>query len=901
MYDIDLNDVDFAPSYVPEVSPSSWMLPNRIGFGSWIQKTFHYKGKKKLFMHQRFVKDFMQWDSPYRGLMLYHGLGVGKSATSIAAAEVLKKYLKVVIVLPASLKQNYIGEIQKYGSIMFAKQQQWRKHDLTEVGNMEDVLKAVRLSAAVAKKNKGVWLPVKSAGSSKTYADMSTDEQSELDRQLHDIITKHYTFVSYDGIKMVDFPKMTEHGNPFDNSVVIIDEVHHFISMSIGGKIGKKLYEMMMDAKNTKLILLSGTPIINYPYEISYLLNLASGYIYTYHLKYSKTNAPPNEAILAEVLKSHAFVDTYTVRTDANTIILSLLPEGFIFVDKEAAHIQRLPVNANADAPTHVATLTQIMQTLSQRAGLTFLRRSTQWTPQKDMLLPRDNDEFNAYFVDLDKQRIKNAFLLARRIQGLVSYYEVYSPELYPTQHPAQVVKLPLSAGQFTRYVEVRYEERKREDQARKNRMQAAANNNKDVFQNNTGVYRMTSRALCNFVFPTDIKRPYGAQNHDTHLESIDGDADAQIKEALSQLSRARGTYLHVSKLQDYSPKMHAILKHINKCAGTSLIYSQFRNVEGLGVMAMCLDANGYVELRLKKAQGAWAFDVRPEDREKPKYIRFMSNKEETKILMDIFNSSFENVPRSLLDQMHAFMPQGARRSGSAPAAPYTNLRGELVKVMMITQSGSEGISLKNVRQVHIMEPYWNNIRIDQVIGRAVRANSHVALPPQERQVHVYVYVSTLTPEQLAKDQKLRSNDSGITSDEYLYDIAMRKTRIVSGILSVLKEAAVDCSLHEGHHEGVRCKRMPVNRLPHSVAYQSDIQMDETDEQFFKHVQQKKTTVAFMEVVYKGVKYAYDKESMAIYDFELAKSGVLRQVGKVKKSEKTGRMKIALNESNTSS
>ena len=38
------------------------------------------------------------------------------------------------------------------------------------------------------------------------------------------------------------------------------------------------------------------------------------------------------------------------------------------------------------------------------------------------------------------------------------------------------------------------------------------------------------------------------------------------------------------------------------------------------------------------------------------------------------------------------------------------NLRGSIVKIIMITQSGSEGISLKNVRQVHITEPYWNKI-----------------------------------------------------------------------------------------------------------------------------------------------------------------------------------------------
>ena len=61
-------------------------------------------------------------------------------------------------------------------------------------------------------------------------------------------------------------------------------------------------------------------------------------------------------------------------------------------------------------------------------------------------------------------------------------------------------------------------------------------------------------------------------------------------------------------------------------------------------------------------------------------------------------------------------------------AAPNNN-RGEIIKIFMITSSGAEGISLKNVRYVHIMEPYWNFIRIDQVFGRAIRMKSHMDLP----------------------------------------------------------------------------------------------------------------------------------------------------------------------------
>jgi hypothetical protein len=57
------------------------------------------------------------------------------------------------------------------------------------------------------------------------------------------------------------------------------------------------------------------------------------------------------------------------------------------------------------------------------------------------------------------------------------------------------------------------------------------------------------------------------------------------------------------------------------------------------------------------------------------------------------------------------------------------NNSGEIIKIFMITSSGAEGISLKNVRYVHITEPYWHPVRTAQVIGRAIRICSHEDLP----------------------------------------------------------------------------------------------------------------------------------------------------------------------------
>ena len=62
---------------------------------------------------------------------------------------------------------------------------------------------------------------------------------------------------------------------------------------------------------------------------------------------------------------------------------------------------------------------------------------------------------------------------------------------------------------------------------------------------------------------------------------------------------------------------------------------------------------------------------------------------------------------------------------------------------MIISGAGAEGISLTGVRQVHILEPYWNYVRIDQVFGRAIRMNSHSVLNPDDRTVEQYLYISS--------------------------------------------------------------------------------------------------------------------------------------------------------------
>ena len=53
--------------------------------------------------------------SPFRGILLYHKLGSGKTLTAIAVSEQLKKHRQIVVMTPAALRDNFISELRKAG------------------------------------------------------------------------------------------------------------------------------------------------------------------------------------------------------------------------------------------------------------------------------------------------------------------------------------------------------------------------------------------------------------------------------------------------------------------------------------------------------------------------------------------------------------------------------------------------------------------------------------------------------------------------------------------------------------------------------------------------------------------------------------------------------------------
>ena len=877
--------------YKVEVSPEAWILPNRTQFINWIDKTFKYSGPKKesvktcpacteedgecpakiqvdsvsLFPHQNFVKDYMQFSSPYRGLLLLHFLGSGKTCSSIAAAEILMNHMDVIIMLPASLRDNYVNEIKKCGSKFYSHKQHWSFVKSPSA----DILQKMKIAPEYAKKQKGIWMA--NPESQPNFDTLTDANKSQINGQLHHMIENRYQFINYNGLQRKHIQELSKDGNPFDGKVVIVDEIHNLVSRIVNGRlIGSAIYKLLMGAQNCKLILLSGTPIINYPFEIAFIINLLAGPIKYYDIKINKTSGFSKDAIEA-VLLENPFVDDFNIDPSNRTISIRLLPVGFQVMNRRTSHIARDkgPVKGHADI------ITDIQETLQTKLRLAVSKKSGTRTTS---LMPDTQEEFNTLFVDEVKGTVRNPRLFMKRILGTVSYYNTYSPELFPSWRITEVA-VPMTLNQFNLYEKARAEERRKERRKTK-----GPNDSADQ------VYRFFSRAICNFVFPESIKRPFPSKLSDMKGE-LDIDEDELVKitesddkagktnlyskllrDCLQSMRDSKDEYLNMREIGKYSGKFEKIVSAIQKSPGNVLVYSQFRNVEGLGLLGLTLEANGWAQYKIKKEGNAWALDVAEEDLDKPKYATFTGNNDESRMLLKIFNNDFAGVPSSILP----------------PTSRSSNLQGQVLKVMMITQSGAEGISLKNTRQVHIIEPYWNHIRLDQVIGRAVRTCSHVDLPPEHRNVEVFIYYSKFTEEQIKTSFTLRTQDKGVTSDEYLFNIAKKKKKITDGILELLKKASVDCALNATASDGLKCFSFPVNIGDNKFIIHPNIGLEETDISMEKGLEKKLWNGTLLRtnkgnfVIKEGTDEVYDYD-IYVYSGRILKIGHIVREGKTRK------------------
>jgi hypothetical protein len=296
---------------------------------------------------------------------------------------------------------------------------------------------------------------------------------------------------------------------------------------------------------------------------------------------------------------------------------------------------------------------------------------------------------------------------------------------------------------------------------------------------------------------------------------------------------------------------------------GLHLIYSQFRTIEGIGVLKLILEANGYAEFKIHKVNENWEIKEDPENAGKPKFVLYTGTEtaEEKEIVRNVYNSNWDFVPPNIAIRL--------RQQNE------NNFMGEVIQIFMITSSGAEGINLKNTRFVHIVEPYWHMVRIEQVIGRARRICSHQDLPDELRTVKVFLYLTVLSEQQKTSEDnvELRIRDvsrldgqTPVTTDEMLLEVASLKDKINRQILKAVKQSAMDCSLYatKNKDEPLVCYnygKVESNQFGSFPSFEQD-----RGEKMGLNV--KAVQWEAREITYKGKKYALNENTHEIFDYD---------------------------------
>jgi hypothetical protein len=995
-----------------------WILPNRIGYNEKIFRNFNpekyeisikkpeCKCEKdvcelvedtsiKLFPQQQVIKDYFQFNSPYRGALLYHELGSGKSGASIAAAEGYIGKKKIFVLSPASLAVNYENEILKISSIGLNLKKDWTLIKISKSNEIIlDILKTkYAITSTIIKKDGLVWVPLYEndiPGATIIRTIPTVDDKLLITATTSHIIKNRYTFISYNGLSANLIKTLGT--SPFDNSFIIIDEVHNFISRVVNGsKLARIIYGFLMSAKNSKIILLSGTPMINNPYEIATLINLIRGYMVVYELNYSKTSKTITiEEFISQMKDYNNIIDEFTIDNEKRRILLSLLPIGFKRNNKDEIYKSEWE-----GIPEDM--IKKIINKLNLMNGIKF---NLNFNIYNYSALPNNKEEFNKYFLDVNDEEnpsVKNEDLFIRRILGTVSYYSISNSDLFPTVLPEIKRELYMTDSQYKNYVEARNYEIKQDLKKKKGN---------GLFTENTSVYRAFTRAVCNFSFPEEIERVYPkdikklmkAMNNESddedeykggfgeitkndvkimkqdltklkkeltkmkdnvkklkeesdsikerlkkekedkklnqkELKEIENkskkltkelkeekekvkeltketkELDVKIKETEKALKNnvpikkddiiikkddviikqdediidineeysnqmkimmdklLASDALDIENLKNhYSPKFAQIVKDVEESPGSVLIYSSFRTLEGLGILSEVFNRLGYKQILLKKIENNYYFadaDIFDKKYDNKRYVIFDQDKDKTKLLMNLFNNDSDNIT----NEMFKALPKNSEQ-----------LYGKLVKFFCITQSGAEGISLKNVRRVILVEPFWNNVRIEQVVGRAIRSCSHKALPDKDRNVQVFSYIMKLTKKQADEDFNIDRNDKGLTTDEHILMTANKKKFIINKFLNMLKSASFDCVINSKQNKPLtntfKCYTWALGVNNNDFSYTNDINND------YKIMRHKNMQIAKKAkgrvVMKKGIKYV-ELEGKYYNYFSYLNAGVLIQ------------------------
>ena len=635
------------------------------------------KKSRELFPHQEFIKRYISNDTPYNGMLLYHGLGSGKTCSAIGVTEALRTYSKY---------------IQGFKKIM-----------IVASPNVQENFKLQLFNPSSLKKVNGIWNISGCLGNSfveeLNITQINDLEKEVLIQKINKIISNHYIFLGYIELaniieklyRMKHKEKVLK--NYFEGRVIVIDEIHNIRLTSDSDKAKKKVATMLKSlvqiVKQIRFIFLTGTPMYNDPKEIIFILNIL--------------NANDNRSTLTigEVfdangelkVKDGIEVGKHKLMLKANGYVSYVRgenPYAFPFLVTPKMYKDPRSIKGLKKYPERQFNNNRITKGI-QHLDL-YLHKMTE-----------SQEEGYDYFIDQITSELSE--------EELERFEEMDSVQYTMVMKPIQALNI----------------------------------NYKIPGKGDNDNYYVGKEGLKQVMRFRESANPPSKNNFEYKINA--------------------GMFQH-DKIGQYSVKIKSILDHIINSKGIVLVYSQYID-GGLVPMALALE-----ELGMKRYTNKNLFKSPPNE---PLNVYNMSRDPSL-----FTGDAFKHASYAIICGDKKLSPNNKEE---VEALTHNNMNGERVKVVLISQAGSEGIDLNYLRQVHIMEPWYNMNRIEQIIGRARRNCSHKDLPLEERNVQLFLHATML--------DKIESMDM------FLYRKSEIKSIKIGKISKLLKSVAVDCILNK--------------------------------------------------------------------------------------------------------
>jgi hypothetical protein len=735
--------------------------------------------------HQLFVKNFMSFQTPYNSLLLYHGLGSGKTCSAIGVSEEMRDYLKQV----GSSKQIIIVASE----------------------NVQSNFRLQLFDESKLKQVDGVWSTTGCIGNKFLKEVNSTNmkiTREKLISQIKSVINESYLFLGYIQFANYIISKSNAYDNSheeniqvvkrlkreFDNRLIIIDEIHN-IRMTEDNenkKVGLNLELLVKSADNLRLLLLSATPMYNSYKEIIWLLNLMNinDRRSTIEMKdvFDSTGQFTSNGRDILLQKARGYI-SFVRGENPYTFPYRVYPNLFSIqntFDTSAFTYPKYQMNGKKITSTNTLKILKLYvapigdyQRIVYNYIIHTLRikerniRTKQGTIRK-MPTFENMDSFGYTIL----QRLIETLNISYPYDGLSeqqiggtslsqsSLSSIEDPSISSIEDPSKSSESSSSSS------ESESESSESSSSSSESESESSDSDLSSIDSKSSSASGTTFNLMVN---PAELTGKKGIGRIMSYIETKNPDVKGSYEYKKDVINKY-GRIFSKEEIGKYSHKINTIIENIVSLSGTVsegiiLIYSQYID-GGLIPVALALEEIGFTRygenvkslFKTPPVEKNDVYTMRPKIKNKP-----FTPAKYTMITGDIrLSPNNEADIRAITNK--------------------NNSDGRNIRVVLISKAGSEGIDFKFIRQAHILEPWYNMSQIEQIIGRAVRNGSHKDLPFEKRNVQIFMHGTIL------QDNKEES------ADVYIYRVAEYKALQIGQVSRVLKEGAVDCIINQAQN-----------------------------------------------------------------------------------------------------